>query len=217
LTSCSIVRRARVAKINKYNQARPHLESEVMPGWSLNNHYLPEEFHRREPSLVPPQDIALIERVMEGSPARGVRPKSPIAVATLAEIDRAWPPRSIRPDAYSARWLSLPSITDMRTNETRRVFVRVVNDGAETWPYGDQEPRFRLGYRWIGGGSSASVIGEGRATFTADVAPGATVLQPMTLCSPREPGEYGLEFSLVHEGFRWFGDRPSFVVRVGTA
>jgi len=39
-------------------------------------------------------------------------------------------------------------------------------------------------------------------------------LQPMAVHGPQEPGEYRIQFALVHEDVRWFGEGPSFLLNV---
>ena len=137
-----------------------------------------------------------------------------VEITSLTEIDRFLPEHQVPSSAYGATWPSVPIVPDMRAGEVRRVLVQITNDGSVTWPFGSQGlPMFRLGYRWRSGETS-NVVTEGRATFTADVAPGATVLAPVMVQSPESPGEYMLEFGMVHEGVRWFGEGPSLSILI---
>jgi hypothetical protein len=95
-----------------------------------------------------------------------------------------------------------------------RLFVEVRNDGTETWPYGASMPAFRLGYRWLGADGAAVVADGIPTTFTADVRPGQTILQPIFVHGPQEPGEYRIQFALLHEGVRWFGEGPTLSLTV---
>jgi len=209
-------RESREAKAARYEAILPGRET--MPGWSVNNHYLPEKF-QKEPSLqVPPEDISLIAKVLDGvASARSGRwdaATSQIAITPLEEIDRTWPLRRVSSDAYRATWLSVPHIEDLEARAPRRIYVEVRNDGTETWPYGAQLPAFRLGYRWMSSDGTA-VIADGIPTaFTADVRPGETILQPMVVQGPEEPGEYRIQFALVHQDVCWFGEGPSFPLNV---
>ncbi len=201
----------RQAKAAHYEAAQP--ERETLPGWSVNNHYLPERYQRSPSTAVPEQDIQLINTVL-GLPndetlRKRPRRTPPTAIVPLDEIDRSWPLRQVDPSAYQATWTTVPHIGSLRTGETRRIFVGVRNDGTETWPFGDQQPAFRLCYRWRST-DGTGVVGDGIPTrLTCDVRPGETVIQPMWIYAPEEPGDLTLQFCLLHEGVRWFGEGPT--------
>jgi hypothetical protein len=222
--SCVILRPAeRQAKAATYEADTPGIES--LPGWSVNNKYLPERFQQRPSVPVPRDDVVLIDEVLGAAPGRtgrrgsAARRRRSRAAETVPwhEVERTWPPRTVPPDAYRATWCSVPDFDELVAGEARRVYVEVRNDGSTMWPFGDQRPAIRLGYRWISS-DRATVVADGIPTpFTADVAPGGTVLQPMMVYGPREPGPYVIRFSLVHEGVRWFGEGPTLAVTVRPA
>jgi hypothetical protein len=210
----------REQKIARYERAVPGLET--MPGWSVNNHYLPERFQRKPSSTVPPEDARLIAKVLRTPPREKgeprfdgqARPRSSTAITDAIEVDRTWPLREIPASAYKATWLSVPTLTELRAGQLHRVFVEVSNDGTETWPWGYQLPGIRLSYRWVSHDGTA-VVAEGHSTaFTANVPPGTSILQPMTVLGPEEPAEYRIQFALVHEDVRWFGEGPALWVTV---
>lgn len=213
--------REREQKAARYEGAVPGLQT--MPGWSVNNHYLPELFQQQPSAPVPPEDARLIAGVFDASPHSNggrrpdespVGPPSPVEIADTDEVDRMWPLREIPDTAYKATWRSVPILTELDAGRFHRIFVEVSNDGTETWPWGDQLPAFRLSYRWLSG-DGTTVIADGHPTpFTADVQAGASVLQPMNVVGPTEPGEYRIQFALLHEGVRWFGLGPDFRVSV---
>jgi hypothetical protein len=206
----------REAKAQWYEAVSPGRET--MPGWSVNNHYLPERYQVEPSTQVPPEDSPLISKVIDGAFDTRRRQRrvntSEIGVTPLEEIYRTWPLRQVSSDAYHATWLSVPPITDLQAGARHRVFVEVRNDGTETWPFGARAPVFRLGYRWMS--PDGTVIVDGIPTnFTADVRPGEKILQPMVIWGPEEPGEYRIQFALLHENVCWFGEGPTFSFTVG--
>jgi hypothetical protein len=224
LSCVTLSREEREAKALAYEGLRPGLET--MRGWSTNNHYLPERFQRRPSSPVPPEDARLVAGVTHAGSATSAarrRPRpargraSPVEIVPLEEIDRTWPHRPVPPSAYRATWRSVSEITELVAGQTHPVVVEVRNEGTETWPFGDQLPAIRLSYRWVSTDRN-TVVGEGIPTpFTAQVRPGGTALQHMTIHGPLEPGDYVLQFCLVHVGHRWFAEGPSLDLSVRPA
>jgi hypothetical protein len=211
----------REAKARKYERLSP--EKETMVGWSVNNHYLPERFQREPSSSVPPEDGRLITEVLTaGQGSFQVRPgwrarwrRPPHAeMIPLQESDQLWQDRKLSASAYHATLLSVPSIVTLRPGESRRIVVEVRNDGDTTWPFGHQHPEIRLSYHWGSPDGVGEVVDGIRSTFTADVYPGETALQPMTIIAPTEPGRNVLVVALVHEGVCWFAEGPGVVVSV---
>jgi hypothetical protein len=220
--NCAVTsREERERKAAAYERAAPGLEA--MPGWPTNNLYRPESFQREPSSAVPADDARIIHDVLAPTrpPLRKLRMphirRRAQPVAELVErdvVDRRWPLRVVPESAYRATWHSVPALTELRAGRPNRVFVRVSNDGTETWPWGDQLPAFRLSYRWLSRDGTV-VVDDGISTaFTRDVPPGSSILQPMAIFGPEEPDGYRVQFSLVHEGVRWFGEGPSFWVSV---
>jgi hypothetical protein len=212
--------REREQKVARYERTVPGLQT--MPGWSVNNHYLPERFQHQPSDRVPPEDARLVAEVLDTSihSNGGLRPDDssdgppPVEIADEDEVDRTWPLREIPDSAYKATWRSVPILTVLEAGRFHRIFVEVSNDGTETWPWGQQLPGIRLSYRWLNREGTAT-IAEGHPTsFTADVPPGTSILQPMGIYGPQEPGEYRIQFALVHEGVRWFGEGPDQWVSV---
>jgi len=214
---------ARVAKAANYEEALPGIE--CSPGFSVNNLYLPERYQNEPSSPLPPEDAQIIAGVLHASDPRQrlssrikrlLRFRDPaIEVTPNEESDRHWPPRQVAADAYRASWLWVTPVKDLDAGYLTRVYVEVRNDGSETWPHGNRLPAFRLSYRWLSG-DLTSVLAEGsaRTHFTSDVPPGATIGQHVGIAGPEEPGEYMLQFALVHEDVRWFAEGPVFPVTV---
>jgi len=200
---------ARADKAQRYERRRPGLRTEQ--GHPVNNFYLPERFQTRPSRPVPDDDQPHIDQVVTARPGdrrhpgdRRYRGWDP-PFFDLDQVDRFWPGRHVPDSAYRATWLQAPAVSAMHPDELRSIFVAVRNDGTERWPWGDAGPDIRLATRWLTADGSTMVFNSIRTPFTADVAPGAVVRQPMTLQAPPDPGEYLLELDLVHEFVRWFG------------
>ena len=85
----------------------------------------------------------------------------------------------------------------MYAGEHRGLLVEVTNIGNERWPGGlDADPKIRLSCRLDGQ--------EGpRSALPAPVEPGESMVAPVTVIAPDQPGRHQLELDLVHEDVRW--------------
>ena len=198
--------RARTEKIREYESMRPGLRAVGMPMNAA--YYLPEL--RESPCLarVPAPDLELITRIasvefedaaLGGSPA--------VEHATRDRIDRYWERRHIAESAYRARIVVSPGPHVIVAGEQGSMDVAVENLGDETWPWdgGRRYPQIRLGYRIFDQGGRVIVAEGVRTSFPADVPPRGRTIVPAQIVGPRAPGEYTVEFDLVHELVRWFG------------
>ena len=98
--------------------------------------------------------------------------------------------------------------TQMRAGESYEFSVTVASGGRASWSSRGPIP-LRLGYhvwRLTNSRREAAAFDNERTLLTALVGPG----QPQTFTVPviiGEPGEYEVEFDLVHEGHTWFAER----------
>lgn len=116
--------------------------------------------------------------------------------ATVPAEDQAAISRVIGLGEYAAIITPVEEDLRFRPGERRAVHFRVHNLSAMRWLPGAD---VRMSYRWVGR------AGEGeRTAFPAPVAPGDTVIVPLTVTAPAEPGSFELEVDLVHEHVRWF-------------
>ncbi len=201
-------RAAREEKVSRYEHVRPGLR---LGGLPLNAaYYLPELRSELSVEPIPPADAALIDRVL------GVEPtpeRTPLAlrVATRAEIDAHWAEAPLPDESYHAR-IELGRAPSPVTGEVREIDVHVTNLGNSVWPGGREAlPEIRLSSRWSGLEPTEEQL---RSAFPLDVAPGETVLVPMSFRAPDEPGTYLLVVDLVHERHRWFGVDATVTVEV---
>jgi hypothetical protein len=192
-------RATRQAKVSRYEHARPGLRLGALP---LNAAYYLPELRRELPvDPIPERDLPLIGHVLGAEPAAAHAPIE-VRVATRAEIDTHWAEAPLPEDGYHAR-IELGRAPSPVTCEVREIDVRVTNLGSTVWPGGkDAMPEIRLSSRWEGLELPEEQL---RSAFPSDVAPGQTVLVPMSFRAPDEPGEHLLVVDLVHERHRWFG------------
>jgi len=196
-------RQARERKILERYQ--PDSEGILAPGGgSVNRFYLPERYSRMIPSPVPEQDAAAIRDVLEASDEPAPRHGN-FPLAAQAEIDRWWNARTPSPDAYRALLEPLERDHRMTVGEGRMIHLRITNLGVETWPWGyDQRPEIRVSYRWRNPDGTLLVPEGLRSPFPCPVGPGDQVIVPVGVMAPEVPGNFILEYDLVHEHVRWF-------------
>ncbi len=192
----------RAAKAAEYETWRPG--TTTPEGEPLNETmFLPEGRSGLALAGVPPDDAALVRRVLDATPSS--RPTRRVPVVTpLAEADRFWPGRSVEESAYRSSIEVWPMPATARVGTAIQATVRVVNRGTETWPWGQFPPLFRVGGRWFD--QDGTPVAESRGFFSADVAPGDEILVPMVVAPPPTAGVFRLEVGMLHEGVCWFGD-----------
>jgi hypothetical protein len=122
-----------------------------------------------------------------------------------AEIDRWWNWRQPPPEAYRALLEPIERDHRMVAGQGRKIHLRITNLGVDTWPWGDlQRPEIRVSYRWRNTDGTLRVPDGLRTPFPCSVGPGEQVIVPVGVMPPEEPGNFILEFDLVHELVRWF-------------
>ena len=190
----------RRAKRAEYESRRSDLRNGDFP---VNWFYTPEDCGEIETAPTPAEDLALIEAVRGGAvrPA-GAQARAPVLPAPAQAAERFNGSREVSRGTYSARveLVRPPGATSRST--ARDLEVVVTNLGDEFWPWGDNPPFIRLGYRWRS--SSGETVSEGRCCFTETVRPGATTRVLASVLAPPQPGRYRLEMDVVHEHVRWF-------------
>ena len=78
--------------------------------------------------------------------------------------------------------------------------MRVENQSDRVWPWGREgRPEIRVSYRWSGEDHGAL-----RTPLPADLPPGESLVVPVDVLPPDEPGRRTLEIDLIHEHVRWF-------------
>jgi hypothetical protein len=202
----------RAAKARHYENKRPGLRAPG--GGSVNRFYLPEQYAQMVPATVPDNDRAVIREVLEAvdEPSSSL---TEIPLIPCNETDRCWNGRQPPPEAYRARLEPLERDHRMIAGEGRRIHLRIANLGVETWPWGSQQlPEIRVSYRWRAPDGTLRVAEGLRTPFPCAVSPGEQVIVPVGVMPPDEPGDYILEFDLVHELVRWFDCQLQLKMRV---
>ena len=117
-----------------------------------------------------------------------------------------------RPD-YQVEWLDDRFPERLHVGETIVVSLRLRNAGSLTWSWGGGNP-FRIGYRYYRNRRLLEMSPEEdvRTDVPGDIAPGETTTVQVHVVLPGEPGNYTLEFDLVHEGVTWFKEKGARVL-----
>jgi hypothetical protein len=177
-------------------------------GRPLNEaYYLPERGGPRRLAPVPEGDRAMIETVLAARDAPSAESVD-APLVTAVEMDLVWAGRTLGEGAYRARLELVEDELRMAPGEHRAVHVRIRNEGDERLAWGlDLPPLVRIGYR-LGGQEGP------RAPLPSELAPGESLIAPVPVVAPRDPGAHRLEIDLVHEEVRWFGQPLVVELRV---
>jgi hypothetical protein len=93
------------------------------------------------------------------------------------------------------------------------VGVVLENRGTQSWETAGPYP-INLNYHWWTA-DGTPVEWYGLPTLLSQVVkPGEVHPQEARFVTPTQPGDYVLEWDLVHEGRTWFGDQGSITLRV---
>ena len=96
------------------------------------------------------------------------------------------------------------------------VTVTVKNTGDTAWPANGKVGNglVHLGSHWLDPNGKPVVFEGGRTPFPTPLQPGASATLQAKVEYPKDPGEYILEFDMVHEGVAWFAWKKSPTARV---
>jgi hypothetical protein len=174
--------------------------------------YLPELRAPHAVRPVPIEDVSLITPALVATGTSGhVARLSPERIARR-DIERTWALRKLPPAAYDVVLTPLADDVAADPRQERLIPIRIENRGPERFPWGEFEPRIRLGYRWLDG-EAAGMEGP-RTLLPSDVAPGASAIALLRVVAPSRSGRARLEVDLVHEGVRWFGTGATVTMEV---
>jgi len=116
---------------------------------------------------------------------------------------------------YRAAWLSVDAPTQGTAGETVTFPLRVLNDGAFTWPSTGNRP-VNLTYKWLDTDRHVVVADGLRTPLPRDVEPLEQVVLHARVQYPAVPGQYILQMDMVHEFVAWFQWKGSPVYEVPT-
>ncbi len=115
--------------------------------------------------------------------------------------------------SYSADFLSHDTPQAMLPGQAYILSVTLRNAGTLTWLAQGQNP-VKLGYRWHDD-QGGEIPGDIQTSLPHDVSYGHTVeLDNVSLEAPAQPGQYILEWDLLHEGVTWFSAEGSRTLTV---
>jgi hypothetical protein len=122
-------------------------------------------------------------------------------------FETAWMKAAFAAADYRQEIVALNPPSVMRAGQKIEIQFKLKNLGSETWPAtGDKDYRYLIdmGNHWIRNGVATE---DARALLSSNLAPGAETELKMLITAPATPGEYTLEFDMVHEGVTWFRER----------
>jgi hypothetical protein len=119
--------------------------------------------------------------------------------------------------AYGVAWGAHSTPTTIAPGTTASVNVTFSNTGALIWPAAGANP-VRLSYHWLNGpcpGGSTAVFNGRRAVLPGNVPTGGTVNGLLLqIDAPASPGQYCLQYDMVHEGVAWFSQQGASTLKV---
>jgi hypothetical protein len=160
-----------------------------------------------------------IEAVLIANGLAAAGPTDVISVS-LRETDLHWPGRVLSEEAYRAKIEILDASIPFAPGERRPFYLRVRNDGNETWGWDPSTgPYLHIVHRLVD--RRGIPTDDWRPSFFTEwVRPGMTTIVPANLDAPFAPGSYRLEVKVRHSPQeRLFGSarERELVVRPGGA
>jgi hypothetical protein len=170
--------------------------------------YLPEVHARLPAAAIPEADADLIARVLAHTPvSASATERGDVPRVAREEIDRHWAARSFPEEAYRARLdiVSAPRPA-LPPNDIVQFLIRVENQGIETWDWGFELPQpIVLSHHWHFTDTSPVKAEALPCSLPHALGPGESLLVLAPIRTPMEPGDYVVEFDMLHAGVRWFG------------
>src|SRR5205814_2489435 len=113
------------------------------------------------------------------------------------ENDRDW---------YGATVTAAPLPT-LSASEVVTVPLTLLNNGQMTWPATGVLP-VDVSYHWLSATEEEYLVFDGvRTALPHDISPGETVSVSAIVQAPPQPGDYRLQWDLVHENVTWFAGK----------
>jgi hypothetical protein len=114
---------------------------------------------------------------------------------------------------YRSAVMDYRGTTRLMVDDLIEAEVVVENRGTQSWETAGAYP-INLSYHWWDAeGNPVDWYGI-LTPLGQTVKPGEALSLPARFVTPSEPGEYALEWDLVHEGRTWFGDQGGITLRV---
>ena len=103
--------------------------------------------------------------------------------------------------------------TRLRADNLYQATVVLENRGTQSWQTIGPYPIYLSYHWWTAEGELVELDGL-RNSLGRSVKPGDTLARQARFVTPSEPGDYVLEWDLVHEGRAWFGERGGITLRM---
>lgn len=127
--------------------------------------------------------------------------------AAREQFENAWRKGAFAASDYREQIIASNPPSVMRAGEKLDVHLKLKNLGSENWPaVGEKDFKYQIdmGNRWIRENENKE---DNRAVLKGDLPPGGETELTLTITAPPVPGDYVLEFDMVHEGVTWFKQR----------
>jgi hypothetical protein len=173
------------------------------------------EFVLLQPAAYPPAGSMVIttEAVCQNCQVLAKSAPYTLYIATTA-AERAEP---LPDDGFRAA-LSLPvPPARLHVREKITLQIRVNNTSNITWlARGRSADQFQvtLGNHWLDPQGKVIIADDGRTVLPQDLKPGGEIELPLTVNTPRKPGEYILEIDMLQEHVAWFGSKGSETLKL---
>ncbi len=145
--------------------------------------------------------------------ASGCGPERPPMPGTYTSPGAAPTPagrKDLPESAYRIEWGELRLPAKLAPGERADVPLALTNAGSDTWPASGLPELYvvRLSHRWLrASGEVLADYGALRVDLPGPLPPRQSQRLVATLVAPSAPGDYLVEFDLVHEGVGWFSAR----------
>ncbi len=151
--------------------------------------------------------LALSTAVLACGPER---PPVPGSYTTVSPAPESGGKKDLPPSAYQVEWTPVVAPPVLKPGQRVDVPVAFKNRGDVTWPATGRGDLYvvRLSHRWLHkSGELLADFGALRIDLPAPVPSGQSAQLVAALVAPSVPGDYVVQFDLVHEGVTWFADR----------
>ena len=198
----------RRSRVREYERARPGLRA--VGGGPMNDTlYVPEHFATLAPMRTPPEDAAMLARLLATAADARDTPAPPnVPLVGAAEIARHHPADAAEADGYSASVHIVELDRRTEPGSDTMVVVEVNNTGTRPLSRLDlRGSQIRVGARLVEPGTDRPILPYALTVLPCDVPPGASRSMEALVRIPTAPGRFDLVVDLVNERGRWY-DRP---------
>jgi hypothetical protein len=138
------------------------------------------------------------------------RPPLPDSYASASPSPQSAGRKELPATAYRIEWSPIAAPATMKPGERVDLPVAFKNSGDTAWPASGRGDLYvvRFSQRWLrANGELVADYGALRFDLPEPVPAGQAARVMAVLVAPSVPGDYVVQFDLVHEGVAWFADR----------